>query len=441
MIKDPTAWMSDLEFYMDDEDVAETAAALEPTLLYGGSKAAAGAWIGFVGVLGGAFGATTLSPEIRTPAAFVGFLAAAVLLLWGLKPLSTRLLGPAVAWLAMLAFFWTTLLGFFVLLGARRESALFAYAISAGCGAFIGMMYGALTPGVTQREDAWMTASLPLATLSSSLATYVLRRNPGAADTLEGAVLAGVIAGGLFAVPMGALLARVWDESHGLAEMGLLYLHNDNFASKAVAYFDRAIALSPTTARYYTLRGVAWSRMGEPQRAATDWNQASALTPGDPEPDLHRGADFLKRGAATDAIRSFEAALEKDPASARAHRGLGMVHEQQGDPGRAIECYGRAVSVAPDDARAHASRAAAYFTMGDHERALSDCTRAIELESRLASAYVVHGRVLAALGDSEGAVNSYRHALFLEPEPSVRDDALRGLQGLGKAEAERDETD
>jgi Flp pilus assembly protein TadD len=432
MLKDPTAWMDDLEFYMDDENIVQTAAAIEPTLLYGGSKTAAGAWIGFVGVLGGAFGAMTLSSEIRTPAVFVGFLVVAALLLRGLHPLSVRLLRSAVAWLAMLAFFWTALLGFFAILGARIQSTLFAYAISVGCGAFIGMMYGALTPGVTKREDLWMSASFPLAPVSSSLATYLLRRNTGDADTLAGAVLAGALAGGLFSVPMGALLGRVWDESHGLAQMGLLYLHNETFASKALAYFDRAIALDPGTARYYTLRGVAWSMMDEPQRASTDWDKASALTPDDPEPDLNRGADCLRRGVIAEAIRCFETALEKDQTSARAHRGLGMANEHNGDLERAIECYDQAVSVASDDARAYANRGAACFKKGEHERALRDCTRAIELDSRLSVAYVIHGQVLTALGRTDDAVHSYRHAISLEPEPSVQEEAVRGLEALGE---------
>ena len=30
-LKDPTAWMDDLAVYMDDEDIANTAATVEPT--------------------------------------------------------------------------------------------------------------------------------------------------------------------------------------------------------------------------------------------------------------------------------------------------------------------------------------------------------------------------------------------------------------------------
>ena len=65
-MKDPTAWMDDLAFYMDDRSLAETAATIEPTLLYRGSKAAAGAWIGLTGIVGGAFGGVTLSPAISS---------------------------------------------------------------------------------------------------------------------------------------------------------------------------------------------------------------------------------------------------------------------------------------------------------------------------------------------------------------------------------------
>jgi len=37
MLKDPTAWMDDLEFYIDDEGIVEQASAIEPTLLFGGT--------------------------------------------------------------------------------------------------------------------------------------------------------------------------------------------------------------------------------------------------------------------------------------------------------------------------------------------------------------------------------------------------------------------
>jgi tetratricopeptide (TPR) repeat protein len=438
-MKDPTEWMNDPTFYMDDSSLADTAATIEPTLLYGGSKAAAGAWIGLAGIVGGAFGGITLSPAIRQPLAFIGYLVAAVLVVRGVHLLTVRLLGTAVGWLAGLAMFWTVLLGLSAVLGARVDAALWAYAISLGCGGFIGLMYGAITPGVTRREDLWMITALPLAPLASGLATYVLRRTPGLADSLEGAALAGAIAGGLLAVPMGALLARVWDEAEGLGQMGLLYLHNPNFAPKAIAYFDRAIAVDPHHGHYYSLRGVAWSRMDDPERATADWDKASALSPDDPEPYLNRGTHLLERGAVTEAIASFEAALERAPASGKVQRALGSAWARQGNLDRAIEHYDRAITLAADDARAYVSRGYAFSRKGDLAQALRDCERAVALAPELGLAHVSRGDVLAALGHADAAAEAYRDALDLEPEPSVRQQALRGLESSTQVSTERDE--
>ena len=438
-MKDPTEWMNDLTFYMDDDSVADTAATIEPTLLYGGSKAAAGAWIGLMGIVGGAFGGITLSPAIRQPLAFIGYLVAAALVVRGVHLLTVRLLGRAVGWLAGLAIFWTVLLGCSAMLGARMDAALWAYAISLVCGGFIGLMYGAITPGVTRREDLWMMAALPLAPLGSGVATYMLRRTPGLADSLEGAAVAGAIAGGLLAVPMGALLARVWDEAQALGQMGLLYLHNPNFAPKAIAYFDRAIAVDPDHAHYYTLRGVAWCRMNDPQRAIADWDKASTLNPDDPEPHLNRGTHLLERGAVTEAIASFEAALERAPSSGKVQRALGSACERQGNVDRAIEHYDRAIKLDADDSRAHVSRGYAFSKKGDFAQALRDCERAVALAPDFGLAHVSRGDVLAAMGHADGAVEAYRDALELDLEPSVREQALRGLETFTQVRTERDE--
>ena len=62
-IKDPTAWKDDLTFYKTEESVADDVEAMEPLLLHGGSKVAAGFWLTLVGIFGTAFGAVLLSPE------------------------------------------------------------------------------------------------------------------------------------------------------------------------------------------------------------------------------------------------------------------------------------------------------------------------------------------------------------------------------------------
>ena len=435
-LKDPTAWADDLSFYITEEELAETAAARELLLLRGRSKAAAAAWIGLVGALGGAFGAVTVSPAIRHPIAFAAYVVVTALLLRGLYPLTVRMLGGAIAWLAMFAFFWAAWLGLCVLVGARIESKWIAYAVSIGGGAFVGMMYGAFPPDSTRNQDAWMLAFV-VAPVSAFVATYSLR-HAGGLETLGGAAGAGALCGALFMGFMGFLLMRLWDEAQGLAEMGKLYLHNDTFAPKAVAYLDRAIALSPDIARYYDLRGVGLARVNEPERASADWDKASALAPRDPEPHVNRGADGLRRGAVPEAIRAFQSALVRNPEHGRAHCYLGAAWERQGDVTRAFEHYDRAVAAAPADARIFCDRSAAHCRRGDPAKALEDATRAVDLETHFGIAYAARGQALAMLGRTEEALDSFREAIDLGLEPSVHQDVLRTVESL-RGDAEEQE--
>ena len=427
-LKDPTAWKDDLSFYMTEEDVAQTAAAREPLVLHSGSKGAAAAWIGLVGTLGGAFGGVTLSPAIRRPIAFAAYVLVTALLLRGLHPLTVRLLGRAVAWLAMFAFFWVAWLGLFVVLGARIDAKWIGYAVSLVGGAFVGMMYGAFPPDVTRNQDAWGVA-FPVAPASAFVATYFLRHS-NALDTLAGAAGAGALSGALFMGVMSALLIRLWDDAQGLAELGQLYLHNDTFAPKAVAYLDRAIAMSPDNARYHNLRAVGLARMNEAERASADWDKAAALAPNDPEPHINRGADCLRRGAVLEAIRSFETALERNSEHGRAHGYLGAAWERQGDLKRAFEHYDRAIAVAWEDARVYCDRSYAYFRRGDYAKALQDARRAVRLEDHLGLAYAALGQALAMLGRSEEALESFHEAIDLGLESSLHQDVLRRIESL-----------
>ncbi len=263
MLQDPTAWKDDLAFYMSEEDVADQVSAIDP-LLQTGSKAATAAWVGIAGTLGGAFGAITISPAVRRPLLFAAYLVVAAVLLRRVYPLTVRLLGKGAGWLAMFAFFWTSLLGLSVVFVAGIESRWLAYGLGIGAGAFIGMMYGAFPPDVARKDNPWMLAFL-VAPVGAFAGVYFLRHG-GMPGTIAGVAAAGAIAAGLLMAPMSVLLVKLWDEAQSLADLGLLYLHNDTFAPKAVAYLDRAIALDPQKAQVLQL---ARGRPGPDARART----------------------------------------------------------------------------------------------------------------------------------------------------------------------------
>ena len=151
--KDPTEWFDDLSVHIDDDELIEQAAALEPTLLHHGSRIGAAVWIILVSAIAGAFSGFTFSDEVQSSwLILITYLIAGALLLRVLKPLSTRLLGPTVAWQAVLALFWSFLLAMVAVAGARIETGWLSYALSVGGGLFVGLMYGSLNPGFIRNE-------------------------------------------------------------------------------------------------------------------------------------------------------------------------------------------------------------------------------------------------------------------------------------------------
>jgi len=95
---DPTEWFDDFSVHIDDEELLEHAATLEPTLFHEGSRIGATLWIILVSALAGAFSGFTFSDEVQSSwLIFIPYLIAGGLVLRALKPVSTRLLGPTVA--------------------------------------------------------------------------------------------------------------------------------------------------------------------------------------------------------------------------------------------------------------------------------------------------------------------------------------------------------
>src|SRR5574339_818559 len=95
--RDPAQWFHDLSVHIDDEELLEEAARLEPTLLHDESRIGAALWTILVSAIAGALSGFTFSDEVRSSwLIFVSYLVAAALVLRLLKPLSTRLVGPTI---------------------------------------------------------------------------------------------------------------------------------------------------------------------------------------------------------------------------------------------------------------------------------------------------------------------------------------------------------
>jgi Flp pilus assembly protein TadD len=422
--------MEDLNVHLDDDAMLSMAAQQEPTANFSGSKLGFGLWSAIVGTLAGALGAVTLSPDVRSVPGFAAYLLAAFLLLRGLRPATDRLFGPGLAWLAFTAVFWGFLLGLTAAIAGRVGSPTVGYGIAMAAGFFVGLIAGSIGPPFIKHEHGWMVFSLIVAPASALMGAAVIRGPYAGSGAGEGMLLGGALGAGGYMVACAALMVVLWDEAYGYYRVALLFLHNDNFAAKAVAYLDRAIARSPRDPVYHNLRGIAWSKLGDPEAARADWAKVAELLPDDPDPLINQSADFMRQNQPDEAIAVLERLLRTHEKHARGHSNMGSALERKGDLDAAIRHYDRALEIQPDYPNALSNRAYAWFRKGDYTRAVADADEALRLDGRLAMAHVNRGHALGAMGEREAALASYRAALMLDPAPEVREEAMQGVERM-----------
>jgi tetratricopeptide (TPR) repeat protein len=440
--QDPAQWFEDPNVYIDDETLIAEAKTLEAAVLHGGSRGAAAVWIIFVSIMAGAFGGFTFSDDVRSSwLSFVLYLGAGALVLVGLLPVSTKLLNSAVAWQAAFAFFWAFLLAMVAVLGAGIETNWISHTVTIGGGLFIGLMYGSLASPFAQSADAWLMTAIPLGALSTWSASAVQRGFNASTNPAWSEAYVGTMAAAVFMVPMAVLVAMISSRANGLAKMATLYLHNDNFVAKAIEYLDEAIALKPRSADLYNLRGVAYSKVGDRERADADFTRVSELSPRAAEAHMNRGVDLMRQGDYDRSIEALKLAIRVNPKLATAFSNLGTTYQKKGDLDAAIESYTRAIALRSKYPIAYSNRSYSYYLKGEYDRAIADAVRAIDLDAGLAMAHANLGHAYAGKGETGKAIRSYRQALDLTPDHEVEAETLAALEKLGAARDDGEDDD
>lgn len=228
------------------------------------------------------------------------------------------------------------------------------------------------------------------------------------------------------------------DTGNALAHVdrGVLLATRKADMRRGIAAFDRALALVPDNAETLTLRGNAYTSVGEHGRALADLDRAAALDPGNPRTFMVRGLVNARLGDMPRAFADYTRALSIDPNYVDALVNRAAIYSMQGSTEKALADLDQAIGRQPNHALAHYNRGYAHFARQDHEQAIADYTRAIEADARMSWAFnnrcltrVIAGRDLVeALSDCD-------QALKLQPD-NVETRETRGFVFLKLGEKE-----
>ena len=199
------------------------------------------------------------------------------------------------------------------------------------------------------------------------------------------------------------------DIQHGLYESAILYLGNAFCArgvcrsrtrdyDGALADFEAAIKLIPTSANFYCARSLAYAEMGEHEKAMEALAVAIELGSGSANPLFVRAKLHLDKMRVQDAIADADRAIELDPSRSDPYWIRGWARLHLGKYERAIGDFDRAIEVAsghhstPDTqsgaeltlgssivSAVYASRGLAHLLSGNDSNARDDFSRTLEL--------------------------------------------------------------
>jgi tetratricopeptide (TPR) repeat protein len=158
------------------------------------------------------------------------------------------------------------------------------------------------------------------------------------------------------------------------------YLYNDfGQYDKAIADFDKGIALSPDYGRLYLNRGLSYYRMKDYDKAFADYSMAIKLDTTEPQSYINRGTMYTDLYGKYDlGIADFHKALRLEPDNEDISANMGVAFYKKGVYDSAIYYYTKSITIYPA-AKTYLMRALAYGALKEFDKARQDAGKAKEM--------------------------------------------------------------
>jgi Tfp pilus assembly protein PilF len=193
---------------------------------------------------------------------------------------------------------------------------------------------------------------------------------------------------------------------------GLVYYQTGQF-DKAVADFQKAVALRASYIDAYSNLGMAFFKSGRLDEAIANLEKAIALDPAYYKAYNNRALVFGAMGKFDKALEDYNRVIALQPSSPQAYYNPGILHAQAGLFDKAIEYFSQSITLDPEYADAYNSRGMAYSLLNQFDRALDDFSRALALNRNPVAVYVNRGELYLKSGRNDLALTDFQKACDL----------------------------
>lgn len=208
--------------------------------------------------------------------------------------------------------------------------------------------------------------------------------------------------------------------------------------AEALALFERAVQLAPSSFDAWFNRAYALDDLGDYEGAVAAWDRALRLDPNRAAAWSNMGIALLVLGRREEALAAYSRALTLDPDYPNAWSNMGTALGSLGRSEQALAAYDSALALDPTYREAWTGRGAALLSLGRYAESLAAYDRAIALDPGYIMAWYNKGLALWRMRRNEEALVAYDRAIALDPEfARAWDNKASILRALGRtAEAE-----
>lgn len=183
----------------------------------------------------------------------------------------------------------------------------------------------------------------------------------------------------------------------------------------AVYFYSLYLEDHPSANTYFN-RGLSYYKLGELDKAISDFTTVIAKEEGDFEAWYNRALANLDAGNTDSAILDYQQSILLQPDYDKSYSGLALSYYEKKEYKTALEFFNKAISLNEKQAVNFYNRGLVYSALNDKVRALEDVSTAISLDDNIVDFYISRADMYHRNGDFAVSVKDYTTALNLSPE-------------------------
>lgn len=193
------------------------------------------------------------------------------------------------------------------------------------------------------------------------------------------------------------------------------YIIDDN-PSRVLDIIDTKVPEESRDAKLLNLRGIAYAKLKDYEKAFNDFNHAISLNPEDASFWINIGNVYEELRNYEKAIECFTHAIDLEPDNANFYNRRGIVNGDLKHYSESLKDFNHAIKLKPDVSIFYLFKAITHGNLSQYDDAINALTQAINLDPDNANLYKHRGIFFDELGKHELAIRDLNQAVKLEPK-------------------------